>query len=48
MGVTNDLEMQRAFWIIQVILRKSLVSSEEKEQGRKVRTRKRYKGRKGS
>ena len=46
--VTNDLEMQRAFWIIQVISRKSLVSSEEKEQGRKVRTRKRYKGRKGS
>lgn len=33
--VTNDLEMQRAFWIIQVSSRKSQGSSEEKEQGRK-------------
>lgn len=48
MGVINDLEMQRAFWIIQVISRKSQGSSEEKEQGRKVRTRKRCEGRKGS
>ena len=35
MGVISDLEMQRAFWIIQVISRKSQGSSEEKEQGRK-------------